>query len=87
MDIKWGALGEVFGVSFGVTVVLVALFAVGAAALAGPRRPEEEGEVVSADGTPAAAIEVGAAARAIATLCFAVCAATVLYGLYLVISK
>jgi hypothetical protein len=86
MDIKWGALGEVFIVSFGVTVVLVALFALAAALLAGPRTSEDEDDAQPGDGA-AVAVPVGISSKAVAALCFAVCGATVLYGLYLIIAK
>jgi hypothetical protein len=39
VTIDWGALGEVFGVSFGAAVGVIVLFAFGVSALAAPAGP------------------------------------------------
>lgn len=74
MDVKWGALGEVASVSFGATVGVVVLFALGVRALA-------ERDQARADGGDGTAQLAGAGA------CFFVCAGAVLYGLYLIIPQ
>ncbi|WP_327286959.1 hypothetical protein [Streptomyces sp. NBC_01198] len=74
MDVKWGSLGEVAVVSFGATVAVVVLFALGVRALAG--RDEARGAGLG-----------GTAQATAAGACFAVCAAAVLYGLYLIIPQ
>ncbi|MFK0256920.1 hypothetical protein [Streptomyces sp. NPDC090445] len=73
MKIDWAALGSVFGVSLSATVALVALFTLG---LVGLSKHE-------------AAVEQGGAAtlaRSGAYACFAVVAAAVAYGIYLIVS-
>lgn len=75
MDIDWAALGGVFGVSLVVTVGLVGLFTLGILALS-PRPAAEGGP---ADRGPTAP------ARAAAYVCFALCAAAVAYGIYLIV--
>jgi hypothetical protein len=74
MNIKWGSLGEVFVVSLGVTVVVVVVFALGIMALSTRQIAQER------QGT-------GGAALAGAVLCFAACAAIVLYGIYLIVPQ
>jgi UPF0716 family protein affecting phage T7 exclusion len=74
MDVKWGSLGEVAVVSFGATVGVVLLFALGVRALAARDQHREAG----GEGT-AQAVSAGA--------CFTVCAGAVLYGLYLIIPQ
>jgi intracellular sulfur oxidation DsrE/DsrF family protein len=73
MSLDWSALGQVTVVSIGATVAVVVVFTLGVLALS--RREESTG----AGG--------GTAALAGAGLCFAVCAAAVLYGLYLIIPQ
>lgn len=68
MDINWSALGEVFGVSLVATVALVGLFTVGIM-----------GSSASRSGGGASA-----PARTGAYVCYAVCAAVVAYGIYLI---
>lgn len=83
MTIDWGALGEVFLVSFGAAVGVIVLFAFGVSALAPP----------ATDSTSASSETVGeaarrpAAARPLAVLCFLACALVVGYSLYLIIVK
>jgi hypothetical protein len=69
MSIKWAALGSTFGVSLLITLAMVGAFCVGVAALS--RRERVSG---------------GAAALSLSTavLSFALCAAGVGYGLYLI---
>jgi hypothetical protein len=74
MDVKWGSLGEVAAVSFGATVGVVLLFALGVRAPAGRDAARTAGQDGTAQATAAGA-------------CFAVCAGAVLYGLYLIIPQ
>ncbi|WP_419993860.1 hypothetical protein [Streptomyces boninensis] len=74
MSIDWAALGEVFGVSLVVTVGIVGVFTLGIIGTARKAAPE---------GGEAAAPSGGA--RAGAMVCFAVCAAVVAYGIYLIV--
>ncbi|WP_431913261.1 hypothetical protein [Nonomuraea jabiensis] len=75
MDIKWDALGQVFVVSLAVSVVVVAVFSLGALAIAARQSAQERGS-----GT-------GAGGLAAAVLCFTACAAVVLYGIYLIVPQ
>ncbi|MFH8486518.1 hypothetical protein [Streptomyces longisporoflavus] len=82
MDIDWAALGSVFGVSLAVTVALVGLFTLGIVALS------KRETATSGAATPAAASSAGSApmaARTGAYVCFALCAAAVAYGIYLIV--
>ncbi|MFC8510574.1 hypothetical protein ACFU3J_24730 [Streptomyces sp. NPDC057411] len=72
MKIDWAALGSVFGVSLVATVALVGLFTLGVIGLA-------KQEQASANGGSAALARTGAYA------CFALCAAAVAYGIYLIV--
>lgn len=74
MSIDWGALGEVAVVSIGVSVGVVVIFALGIVALS--QREIETGRGAT-----------GAAALTGALLCFAACAAVVLYGIYLIVPQ
>lgn len=78
MSIDWAALGSVFGVSLGVTVALVGLFTLGIVGLA-KRETATSGAASTAGGAPPAA-------RTGAYLCFALCAAAVAYGIYLIVA-
>jgi hypothetical protein len=73
MNINWSALGSTFGVSVGISIAVVAAFCLGVAALS-------QRETAQADGSAAR----GAAALTGAVLCFALCAAAVGYGLYII---
>jgi hypothetical protein len=73
MTIDWDALGKVFGVSVGVTAGLVGLFTLGVVALA--RRGATSGGGATA-----------ALARTGAYVCFAMCAAVIAYGFYLIVA-
>ncbi|GAA2081463.1 hypothetical protein GCM10009801_40420 [Streptomyces albiaxialis] len=68
MDIDWAALGQVFGISLVATVGLVGVFTLG---IVGGSARRTDG------GTPALA-------RAGAYTCYAVCAAAVAFGIYLI---
>ena len=72
MDIDWAALGEVFGVSLLATVGLVGVFTLGI--------------VGASAGKAGAPQDAGAAtlARTGAYACFALCAAAVAYGIYII---
>ncbi|WP_329567590.1 hypothetical protein [Kitasatospora sp. NBC_01266] len=72
MHINWSALADTAGVSFVVTVAVVAAFALGVLALG-----RREAAVESGSGR-------GTAALAGAGVCFAACAAAVGYGLTLI---
>ncbi|MFJ3789112.1 hypothetical protein [Kitasatospora sp. NPDC090091] len=82
MHIKWNALAQTAGFSFGITVAVVAVFALGILALS--RREAALSARSSADGAGAAAGGSGKLALAGAYACFAVCGAAVLYGLSLI---
>ena len=73
MKIDWAALGSVFGVSLVVTVALVGLFTLGIVGLS-------KQEPAAAQGGSAALARTGAYA------CFALCAAAVAYGIYLIVA-
>jgi hypothetical protein len=74
MDIKWGALGQVFLIGVGASVAVVVVFALGILALSQSESAQEQGE----SGT------VGLAGAA---LCFTACAAMVVYGIYLIVPQ
>ncbi|MBR7675770.1 hypothetical protein ACWGJ2_28065 [Streptomyces sp. NPDC054796] len=69
MNIDWAALGQVFGVSLVATVGLVGVFTLGIVGSSARK----------ADGTGAPAL-----ARTGAYACFALCAAAVAFGIYLI---
>ncbi|MGW7364887.1 hypothetical protein ACWGI8_16010 [Streptomyces sp. NPDC054841] len=73
MKIDWVALGSVFGVSLVVTVALVGLFTLGIVGLS-------RQETASAQGGSAVLARSGAYA------CFALCAAAVAYGIFLIVA-
>ncbi|MFH8785723.1 hypothetical protein [Streptomyces roseoverticillatus] len=77
MHIDWAALGQVFGVSLVVTVGLVGIFTLGIVGTS----PRTGG---SAD--PGASAGTSALARSGAYACFALCAAAVGYGIYLIVA-
>ncbi|MFE0025570.1 hypothetical protein [Amycolatopsis sp. NPDC059021] len=73
MKIDWGALGIVFVIALGTVAVLATLFSFGVRGLS---------ERISAR----AAGGSGTAALTRAVACFAVCAAVVCYGIYLIVA-
>ncbi|MGW1839437.1 hypothetical protein [Streptomyces sp. BBFR2] len=76
MSIDWAALGQVFGVTLVVTVGIVGLFTVG---IVGTARTRTEGAPATA-GAPGAGARIGGLAA------YAVCAAAVAYGIYLIVA-
>ncbi|WP_316526312.1 hypothetical protein [Kitasatospora brasiliensis] len=82
ITIKWNALAETAGVSFGITVAVVAVFALGILALS-----RREAAVSAAREGGTAAAGGGKLALAGAYVCFAACGAVVLYGLSLIAGK
>ncbi|MGH3771767.1 MAG: hypothetical protein ACRDRW_10280 [Pseudonocardiaceae bacterium] len=83
VTINWGALGEVFLVSFGAAVGVIVLFAFGVSALAptAANSTSAPGEITG-EMTPRPAT-----IRPQAVLCFLACALVVAYSLYLIIIK
>jgi hypothetical protein len=75
MNIDWAALFKVAGVSFVFGVGIVCVFSLGLLSL-NETAPAETGRAVTGPGR-----------RALAGLCFAVCAAAVLYGLWLIVPQ
>ncbi|MEV5106322.1 hypothetical protein ACFQ7G_05560 [Streptomyces massasporeus] len=75
MHLDWTALGQVAAVSVGVTVAVVAVFALGVLGLA-----RREGSRAQQGGT--SALGLGQA-----TLCFLACAAVVAYGIHLIVPQ
>ncbi|WP_327363107.1 hypothetical protein [Streptomyces sp. NBC_01296] len=73
MKIDWAALGSVFGVSLSATVTLVALFTLGLVGLSKHETATEQGGTATL-------------ARSGAYACFALVAAAVAYGIYLIVS-
>jgi hypothetical protein len=94
MNIDWAALGSVFGVSLVATVGLVGLFTLGVVGLAKPTaaKPTAAGQTAADQGSG----ERGSAnqgsggavirLRAGAYTCFALCAAAVAYGIFLIVA-
>ncbi|MFG2503692.1 hypothetical protein ACGFSB_36450 [Streptomyces sp. NPDC048441] len=79
MHIDWAALGSVFGVSLGITVALVGLFTLGIVGLS-KREAATAGAPSSGGGSTPVAARTGA------YVCFALCAAAVAYGIYLIVA-
>lgn len=73
MNIDWGALGTVFVVALVAAVVLTTLFAYGIRGLSERESAREQG------GT-------GTVQLTGSVVCFAVCAAVVAYGIYLIVA-
>ncbi|MFF2511979.1 hypothetical protein [Streptomyces sp. NPDC058086] len=76
MDIQWGTLAGVCGVSLGITLLTVVLFSLGIAAW--PRGDDGGGGGERAHGA-------NRTATAAAVLCFGACLAVAVYGLTLII--
>ncbi|MFJ9696585.1 hypothetical protein [Kitasatospora sp. NPDC101183] len=77
MHIKWTALAQTAGFSFGITVAVVAVFALGILALSRREATLSAREGASGNGGKPALL-AGAYA------CFGLCAAAVVYGLVLI---
>ncbi|MFF7334191.1 hypothetical protein ACIQU5_01450 [Streptomyces sp. NPDC090306] len=75
MDIDWTALGQVAGVSVGVTVAVVVVFALGVLGLGRHEDAREQHGTAHALGVAQAGI------------CFLACAAVVVYGIYLIVPQ
>ncbi|MCH6159586.1 hypothetical protein [Streptomyces marispadix] len=73
MDIDWAALGQVFGVSLVASVALVGVFTLG---IVGSSTGRAEGSQTGGGTT--------VLARTGAYTCFALCAAAVAYGIYII---
>ncbi|MFD8379561.1 hypothetical protein ACFV2X_13645 [Streptomyces sp. NPDC059679] len=88
MSIDWAALGQVFGISLVVTVGFVGVFTLGILGTSRKPRQAEAGTDTAATASAAPAPAGGAfgPARAGAYLCFALCAATVAYGINLIVA-
>lgn len=80
MDIHWAALGGVFGVSLGITLLTVVLFSLGVAALP---RGDGAGHGAAHGGEHSRGAHRTATATAV--LCFGACLAVAVYGLTLII--
>ncbi|WP_370947007.1 hypothetical protein AB5J62_05470 [Amycolatopsis sp. cg5] len=72
MKINWTGLFEVFAISLGTVLVLTTLFSFGVRGLSSHADARAEGGS-------------GTAAMTASVACFAVCAAIVLYGIYLIV--
>ncbi|MEV0535383.1 hypothetical protein [Kitasatospora sp. NPDC050463] len=84
MHIKWNALAQTAGFSFGITVAVVAVFALGILALSRREAALTAQRSAAGSGAPAGG---GRLALAGAYACFAVCGAAVLYGLSLIAGR
>ena len=73
MNIDWAALFKVAGVSLLFGVGIVGVFSVGLMTLAGPAERDEQPPT--------------ATTRLLSGVCFALCAAAVLYGLWLIVPQ
>ncbi|MEU5924995.1 hypothetical protein [Streptomyces antimycoticus] len=82
MSIDWAALGQVFGVSLVVTVGMVGVFTLGILGTSRKAAPEQGGAAAASGGAAGAS----ALARTGAYACFALCAAAVAYGIYLIVA-
>lgn len=85
MNIDWAAFGQVFVVSFGASVGVIVLFAIGVTVLS--RAPASAGRSDGGPDAVAATASSSPIAQLAAGLCFLACALTVLFGLYVIISK
>lgn len=91
MNIDWAAFGQVFGVTLVVTVGIVGLFTVG---IVGTSRKQVRQPAASEgrQGTsatsvaPVVSVAPSGPAKVGAYLCFALCAAAVAYGIYLIVA-
>ncbi|WP_030544581.1 hypothetical protein [Streptomyces albus] len=81
MNIDWAALGQVSVVSLVATVAIVGVFTLGIVGTAAKRHPQAGG----AEGATVAEAPT-ALARTLAVVCFALSAAVVAYGIYLIVA-
>ncbi|MED7954414.1 MULTISPECIES: hypothetical protein [unclassified Streptomyces] len=84
MHIKWNALAQTAGFSFGITVAVVTVFALGILALS---RHEAALTARREAAGPGTSVSGSRLALAGAYACFAVCGAAVLYGLTLIAGR
>ncbi|MEU9073142.1 hypothetical protein ACFYUY_20995 [Kitasatospora sp. NPDC004745] len=82
MHIKWNALAQTAGASFGITVAVVAVFALGILALS-----RREATLAAREGEASGGPGGGRLALVGAYACFGLCAAAVVYGLTLIAGK
>jgi hypothetical protein len=93
MHIDWAAFGEVFVISFGVAVGMIALFAIGVSLLSAPTPSPDSPHLALAatDGTTtrttAARARPSITRQVTAWMCFLACALSVAYGLHIIIAK
>lgn len=73
MTIDWAALGQVFGVSLAASIALVGVFTLGIVGTSGGGAKTQGGGAT-------------ALSRTGAFVCFAVCAAAVAYGIYIIMA-
>jgi hypothetical protein len=93
--IDWAALGKVAGASFVFGVAIVVLFSIGIVGLSWMRggigSDDEPATLASIDGGASAVHGAASGGRTLgaglAGLCFAICAAAVLYGLWIIIPQ
>jgi hypothetical protein len=92
MNIDWRAFAEVFVVSFAAAVGVIMLFSIGISVLS--RAPASAGPDAGLDAVPDSGVDAVTVrtrptpvAQLTAGLCFLACALTVLYGLYVIVSK
>ncbi|MFD7503218.1 hypothetical protein [Streptomyces sp. NPDC059850] len=90
MDVEWGILGGVFGVSLGITVVVVVMFSLGIAAWARasgetPGAGDLDGRAPDRGWAAAPTRGRGKGAAAVAVVCFAACLAVAAYGIDLIV--
>lgn len=77
MEIEWSVLGQVAAVSIGLTVALVAVFTTGIVLASGKSQQSTAGGSTAATGP-------SPLHRSVSYLCFALCAAAVAYGIWLI---
>ncbi|MCX5061339.1 hypothetical protein OG895_27240 [Streptomyces sp. NBC_00201] len=87
MNIDWSALGQVTGVSIGVTVAVVVVFALGVLGLARFEGAREDGGGTGGGTGGGIGGGVSSLGLAQAGLCFLACAAVVAYGIYLIVPQ
>ncbi|NJQ02107.1 hypothetical protein [Streptomyces zingiberis] len=86
MNIDWAALGQVSGVSLVATITIVGVFTLGIVGTSARRSPAA-GDATGTGTTGATAASAPSAlARSGAYACFALCAAFVAYGIYLIVA-
>jgi len=87
LGVDWGAFVVVFLVAFAATVVIVCFYAIGLRLLAAGAPMDGSDERRDTQGAAAVSFHRPPIATGAAVLCFAVCVAAVLYGLWLLIPQ